>query len=167
MTDKPSIAVYTGSFDPFHLGHENMVRRASTLFDRLVIGVGENPEKKYLFSPSERIAMIREILADLPNVDVTAFAGLTVKFVKSLGARVVLRGIRALSDIEYEFTMSLTNRTLDPDIETVFLMASNKHQHLSSSLIRQIAEHGGDLSGFVPEQVIERLRGRYTPTTLA
>lgn len=151
-------AVYTGSFDPFHLGHENIVRRAAGLFEKVIVGVGENPEKRALFTPSERVTMIQEVLVDVPNVMVTSFSGLTVHFVRENNARVLLRGIRALADIEYEFTMSLTNSSLDPGIETVFLMSQKEFTHLSSSLIRQIAAYGGDLRGFVPDPVMQRLQ---------
>lgn len=157
------VAVYTGSFDPFHRGHEHIARRAAKLFDRLVVGVGENPEKKYLFSPDERVATVREVLGDLPNVAVGAFEGLTVRFAAAQGAGVLLRGIRALADIEYEFSMSLTNASLDRSLETVFLMAKAEYSHLSSSLIRQIAQLGGDLTGFVPPAVEERLRRKFGP----
>lgn len=156
------VAVYTGSFDPFHLGHENIVRRASRLFDRVVVGVGVNPDKHSVFTPDERIQLIEEVLDDLDNVKVRHFEGLAVNFVQELGATVLLRGIRALADLDYEFTMSLTNSTLDPGIETMFLMAQKEYTHLSSSLIRQIAAHGGDLSDFVPPRIKDRLRERMT-----
>lgn len=158
MSESAKIAIYTGSFDPFHLGHENIVRRAAGLFGKVIVGVGENPEKRSLFTPEERVNMIQEVVQDVPNVEVRSFGGLTVHFVRACNARVLLRGIRALADIEYEFTMSLTNSSLDPGIETVFLMAQKEFTHLSSSLIRQIAAYGGDLRGFVPEPVIHRLR---------
>lgn len=153
-------AVYTGSFDPLHLGHENIIRRASRLFDKVVVGIGVNPEKHSLFSSDERVGMIHEVLDDLPNVEILCFQGLAVHFVREIGATVLLRGIRALSDLDYEFTMSLTNSTLDPEIETFFLMAQKEYMHLSSSLIRQIATYGGDLSSFVPAQIEDRLRER-------
>ena len=153
-------AVYTGSFDPFHLGHENIVRRASRLFDRIIVGVGKNPEKKSLFSQEERVAMINESVVDLENVHACGFEGLTVAFVRAREARILLRGIRALADIEYEFTMSLTNSTLDAELETVFLMSQKEYAHMSSSLIRQIAHFGGDLTGFVPDPVLRRLTVR-------
>lgn len=152
------IAVYTGSFDPFHFGHDDIVRRASSLFDSIVVGVGVNPEKNPLFSPEERKSTIEEVLADVPNVRVATFDGLTVNFAREQGAKVLLRGIRALADVEYEFTMSLTNSSLDPDLETVFLMAHREFSHLSSSLIRQIAKYGGDLSKFVPAAVQKKLQ---------
>jgi pantetheine-phosphate adenylyltransferase len=160
----PRVATYTGSFDPFHRGHENIVRRASKLFDRLLIGVGENPEKSPLFTAEERVAMIAGVLKDVPNVEVLAFRGLTVKFARERGAKVLLRGIRALSDIEYEFTMTLTNSNLDASLETVFLMACKEYSHLSSSLIRQVAQFGGDLAPFVPPLVQERLVAKYAST---
>ena len=163
MGDSHRVAVYTGSFDPFHLGHENIIRRAAKLADELIVGVGTNPEKRPIFSPEERVAMIREVLTDLDRVRVVAFTGLTVQFVRAQNAHVLLRGIRALADIEYEFTMSLTNSSLDSSIETVFLMAQKDYTHLSSTLIRQIAEYGGALEGFVPEPIIGRLLRRFPP----
>ena len=161
MSDPSRIAVYTGSFDPFHSGHENIVRRAASLFDHLIVGVGINPEKRSLFTPQERVEMIEEALADLSNVSVEWFTGLTVHFVRAQNARVLLRGIRALADIEYEFTMSLTNSSLDSSLETVFLMAHKEFTHLSSTLIRQIAECRGEFNGFVPEAILDRLVHRF------
>lgn len=161
MSAASRVAVYTGSFDPFHLGHENIVRRASRLFDSVVVGVGVNPDKRSLFSPQDRVEMISAVLADLPNVTVVAFEGLTVHFVRQMKSTIMLRGIRALADIEYEFTMSLTNSSLAPELETVFLMAHKEYTHLSSSLIRQIGECGGNLRGFVPELIIDRMHGAF------
>jgi pantetheine-phosphate adenylyltransferase len=161
MTNAPRVAVYTGSFDPFHRGHEDIVRRAAKLFDRLVVGVGVNPDKQALFSAEERVATIATVVDDLPNVAVIAAPGLTVRFARSQGATALVRGIRALSDIEYEFTMSLTNASLDPDLETVFLMAHKEYTHLSSSLIRQIARFGGDLGAFVPPAVGQALQAKF------
>ena len=157
MPTSSRIAVYTGSFDPFHFGHEDIVRRASKLFDSVVVGVGINPEKNPLFSVEERCDGIAEVISDLPNVRIAAFEGLTVGFARDQKATVLLRGIRALADVEYEFTMSLTNSNLDPSLETVFLMAHREYSHLSSSLIRQIAKFGGDLSSFVPPPIRARL----------
>ncbi|MGL4462218.1 MAG: pantetheine-phosphate adenylyltransferase [Planctomycetia bacterium] len=155
------IAVYTGSFDPLHLGHENIIRRAAALYEKVVVGIGVNPEKSSYFDSDARAALIRAVLADVPNVVVEPYHGLTVQFVRDQGARVLLRGIRALSDIEYEFSMSLTNSSLAPEIESVFLMAQKEYTHLSSSLIRQIAALGGDLRGFVPEAVGAELRAKH------
>jgi pantetheine-phosphate adenylyltransferase len=159
----PRIAVYTGTFDPVHLGHMDIIQRGSRLFERLIVGVGVNPDKRTLFSTDERVGLIREVSANLPNVEVQAFDGLAVAFVRACGARVVLRGLRTLSDMEYEFTMSLMNRNLDSEIDTVFLMANEEFSHVSSSLLRQIAALGGDLSKFLPEPVraalVARARG--------
>lgn len=157
MPTSPRVAVYTGSFDPFHFGHDDIVRRASKLFDTVIVGVGINPEKSPLFSAEDRCSVIANVLSDLPNVKVAAFTGLTVGFAREQKATVLLRGIRALADVEYEFTMSLMNSNLDPSLETVFLMAHREFSHLSSSLIRQIAKFGGDLSSFVPEPIRKQL----------
>ena len=149
----PRIAVYTGTFDPVHLGHVDLIRRGSTLFDRLIVGVGINPDKSTLFDPDERVALIRAVSADLPNVEVRHFPGLAVRFVREAGASVMLRGLRTLSDMEFEFTMSLMNLNLDPGIETVFLMAKEEYSHVSSSLLRQIAALGGELNRFLSPPV--------------
>ena len=154
------MAVYTGQFDPVHLGHLDIIRRGSRLVERLVVGVGENPEKTPFFTLEERVRLIKEVTGAMPNVEVQPFTGLAVRFVRSLGARVMLRGIRTTSDMEYEFTMSLTNRTLDPEIETVFLMASEAYSHLSGTFLRQIALFGADLDKFVPSQVKTALLAR-------
>ena len=160
----PRIAVYTGTFDPVHLGHLDVIGRGSRLYDRLIVGVGVNPDKKTLFTPDERVQLIRAVAEERAwgNVEVKAFDGLAVRFVRECGAMVVLRGLRTLSDMEYEFTMSLMNANLDPEIETVFLMAKEEFSHVSSSLLRQIAALGGDLSKFLPTPVrgalVERAR---------
>jgi pantetheine-phosphate adenylyltransferase len=156
----PRIAVYTGTFDPIHLGHLDVIRRGSRLFDRLVIGVGTNPEKEPFFTDDERAELVRRVVGSFKNVEVRGFHGLAVRFVREVGARVMLRGLRTLSDMEYEFHMSLTNQNLDADIETVFLMAQVEHSHFSSTLIRQIGLLGGDLGPFVPSEVQEAIRAR-------
>ena len=153
----PRIAVYTGTFDPVHNGHLDVIRRGSRVFDRLIVGVGINPDKGTLFDPDERVHLIKAVAADLKNVEVKHFPGLTVRFVREMGASVMLRGLRTLSDMEYEFTMSLMNLNLDPEIETVFLMAREEFSHVSSSLLRQIAMLGGDLAKFLPETVRKAL----------
>jgi pantetheine-phosphate adenylyltransferase len=155
MPAKPThrTAVYTGVFDPFHLGHLDVIQRGSRLYDRLVVGVGNNPEKKAFFSVEERVQQLRKVLASLSNVEVLPFTNLAVRFVREVGSRVMLRGLRTLSDMEYEFTMSLTNLSLDPEIETVFLMAREEYSHISSTLIRQIAFLQGDLDKFVPAEI--------------
>lgn len=154
------VAVYTGVFDPIHHGHMDVIRRGSRLYDRFVVGVGINPEKKTFFSLEERVALVRQLAAPLGNVEVRPFTGLAVQFVREVGSRVMFRGLRTLSDMEYEFSMSLTNRNLDPEIETVFLMAKEDLSHISSSLIRQIAMFGGEVAKFVPLEVKEALLKR-------
>jgi pantetheine-phosphate adenylyltransferase len=153
----PRIAVYTGTFDPAHLGHLDAIQRGSRLYDRLIVGVGINPEKETLFGIDERVDLLRAVTAEFGNVEVHKFEGLAVRFVRELGAGLMLRGLRTLSDMEYEFTMSLMNLNLDPEIETVFLMAKEEYSHVSSSLLRQIAKLGGDLSKFLPEPVKDAL----------
>jgi pantetheine-phosphate adenylyltransferase len=154
------LAVYTGVFDPVHLGHLDLIRRGSGLFDRLIVGAGINPDKAPFFSTEERVRLLQEVVAPFENVEVLPFHGLAVQFVREVGARVMLRGLRTLSDMEYEFTMSLTNLALDPEIETVFLMAKETYSHISSSLIRQIATFGGELNKFVPPAIKAALEAR-------
>ncbi len=158
----PRIAIYPGTFDPVTLGHEDIVRRGADLFDELTVAVGINPEKSPMFTPEERLALLRDVFADLPNVKVASFHGLTVDYARSIGATVMLRGLRTVSDMDAEFTMALANHVLAPDIETVFLMAAERYSHISSTHIRQIAmlakSAGRDhLARFVPEAVIEPL----------
>ena len=152
----PRKAVFTGTFDPLTLGHLDVIRRGSQLFDRLVVAIGVNPSKQMLFSVEERVELIRQVISAIPNVTVEPFHELAVQFVRRIGARVILRGVRTLSDMEYEFSMSLTNQRLDPEIETVFLMADGEYSHVSSSLIKQVARYGGAdaVSRFVPEEMV-------------
>ena len=155
------IAVYTGVFDPIHLGHLDVIRRGSRIFERLVVGVGNNPEKTPFFTIEERVELIKRVAAPYrSNVEVRPFSGLAVRFVGQVGARVILRGLRTLSDMEYEFSMSLTNLALDPEIETVFLMAKEEYSHISSTLIRQIATFQDELREFVPPEVKMALQAR-------
>ena len=156
----PRRAVYTGMFDPIHLGHVDIIRRASTVFDELIVGVGVNPEKTPFFTIEERVDLIRRVTTEYSNVSVRPFAGLAVWFVREVGARVTIRGLRTLSDMEYEFTMSLMNLNLDPQLETVYLMAKEEFSHVSSSLLRQIATLGGDVSKFLPAPVSAALAAR-------
>jgi pantetheine-phosphate adenylyltransferase len=158
----PRRAVYMGSFDPITLGHLNIIERGSRLVDELVVGVGTNIDKQALFTADERVELIRRVIGRLPNVVVQHFSGLAVRFVRECDAQVIIRGIRSLSDIEAEFTMSLANRTLDPDIETIFLMADEEFSHVSSSLIKQIMPLSTDeeLARFVPQVIIPDLRAR-------
>jgi pantetheine-phosphate adenylyltransferase len=147
------MAVYTGVFDPVHYGHLDVIQRGSRLVDRLIVGVGDNPDKEPLFTQLERVEMCKLVVAQMPNVEVQPFSGLAVRFVRAAGSRIMLRGIRTTSDMEYEFTMSLTNLALDSEIETVFLMARETYSHISGTLLRQIAALGGDLEKFVPPQI--------------
>ena len=155
-------AVYTGSFDPISLGHLNVIERSSRLVDELIVGIGQNIDKQSLFTADERVELIRMATQHLPNVQVRTFSGLAVRFVRDCGSRVIVRGVRSLGDIESEFTMTLANRQLDSDIETVFLMADDQFSHVSSSLIKQIAPLAGDeeLARFVPRVIIPQLRAK-------
>lgn len=155
-------AVYIGSFDPITLGHINLIERSSRLVDELVVGVGTNIDKQPLFSGDERVTLIERVTSHLKNVKVIQFNGLAVRFVRDCNAQVIIRGVRSLSDIEAEFTMTLANRKLDPGIETVFLMADEEYTHVSSSLIKQITPLAGDeeLARFVPKSILPDLRAR-------
>jgi pantetheine-phosphate adenylyltransferase len=158
------IAVYTGSFDPITLGHLNVIERGSRLVEQLIVGIGLNIEKQSLFTPEERLELVQKSIANLANVQVRSFSGLAVNFVRHCGARVLLRGMRSLGDIEAEFTMTMANRKLDPGVETVFLMADDQYSHVSSSLIKQIAAMAGDeeLARFVPNEVVAAIRRKMT-----
>jgi len=163
MTHSDSrIAVYTGSFDPVTVGHLNVIERAARLVDTLIVGVGINTEKAALFSPEQRIELLQQATSHLKNVDVRSFAGLAVEFVRHCGARVMIRGVRPLTDLATEFTMTMANKHLDPGIETVFLMADEEFVHVSSSLLKQIAPLADDemLARFVPRSIIPALRAK-------
>ena len=153
-------AVYTGSFDPISLGHLNVIERSARLVDELIVGVGQNLEKQPLFTAEERVELIKLATSHIGNIVIKTFDGLAVRFVRDSDARVIVRGVRSLGDIEAEFTMTLANRKLDPDVETVFLMAGDEYSHVSSTLIKQIAPLAGDeeLSRFVPRAIIPQLR---------
>jgi pantetheine-phosphate adenylyltransferase len=157
---QPRVGVYTGSFDPITLGHLSVILRASKLFDELVIGVGINAEKRPMFTPAERVDLLQQVVQPFNNVRVQTFEGLAVSFVKSCGSRVMVRGVRPLTDIAGEFTMMMANRQLDPEIETIFLMSDEETSHVSSSLIKQIVPFSSDqmLAKFVPAAVIGPLR---------
>jgi pantetheine-phosphate adenylyltransferase len=159
-------AVYTGSFDPITLGHLNVIERAAELTDLLMVGIGHNTDKQSLFTPEERVDLVRESTSHIENVQVEVFTGLAVHFVRQCGSRVMVRGVRPLTDIAGEFTMMLANRELDSDIETVFLMADHRLAHVSSSLIKQIAPLADDemLAKFVPRCIIPKLREKLQPT---
>jgi pantetheine-phosphate adenylyltransferase len=151
-------AVYPGTFDPLTRGHEDLVRRAAPLFDRLVLAIADSKAKRPFFTLEERIAMAREVLGDMKNVEVVGFSSLLTEFVKKQGARVVLRGLRAVSDFEYEFQLAGMNRHLYPEMETVFLTPSEQHMFISATLVREIAVLGGDVAQFVHPLVAKRLK---------
>jgi pantetheine-phosphate adenylyltransferase len=156
----PRIAVYPGSFDPITLGHLNVIERASRLFDRLIVTVGDNAVKNAMFTPGERVELICKTTAHLPNIDVQTFQGLAVDYVRSAGARVMVRGVRPITDIAGELTMMMANRRLAPDIETLFMIADGELAHVSSSLIKQIAGLASEeeLSRFLPPVVVAAVR---------
>ncbi len=157
---EPRTAVYTGSFDPITLGHLNVIQRASRLFDRLIVGIGINVQKKSLFTPDERVELVKRVTAGFGNVEVRTFSGLAVAFVRECGAQVTVRGVRPLTDLAGELTMMAANRKLDPDIETVFLMADEEFAHVSGSLIKEILPLADDdvLARFVPREIMPALR---------
>ena len=155
-------AVYPGTFDPLTRGHEDLVRRAATLFDTVVLAIADSKAKRPFFTLDERIAMAREVLADMKNVQVVGFSGLLTEFVRKQGARVVLRGLRAVSDFEYEFQLAGMNRALAPDFETVFLTPGEQHMFISATLVREIASLGGDVSEFVHPKVAKLLKKKAT-----
>ena len=152
------IAVYPGSFDPVTNGHLDIIRRASRIYDRLIIGVLNNPNKKPMFSVTERIELIRKVTGDIGNVEVDSFTGLLVDFAKMKGAQVIVKGLRTVADFEYEFQMALLNKALNPEYETVFLMTDTKYSYISSSMVKELAGCRGDLTGFVPEVVKEKIK---------
>jgi pantetheine-phosphate adenylyltransferase len=154
-------AIFPGSFDPITNGHLDVVRRGMRLFDELIIAVGRSPVKNQLFSPEERVEMIAELIQDLPGVLVESFEGLTVEYAARREADVILRGLRSLTDVQYEFQLALTNRAV-AGIETIFIMSSEQYGFTSSTLIREIASLGGDLSNLIPENVRRRLEERFS-----
>ena len=153
--------VYPGTFDPFTRGHEDVVRRASRLFDAVIVGIADSESKRPLFTAAERIAMARDVLAAHTNVQVMGFSGLLMDFVHSVEASVILRGLRAVSDFEYEFQMAGMNRNLYPEVETLFLTPAEQYLFMSSSIVREIASLGGDVSSFVSPPVAARLTAKF------
>ena len=157
------IAVYPGSFDPPTNGHLDLIERGSKIFEELVVAILRNSEKSPMFSVAERLEMLRLLTADLKNVRLDTFDGLMVEFAKSINAACVLRGIRAISDYEYELQMALMNRKLEPTLETVFMMPADKYSYVSSRLVREVAQAGGPVHGLVPEVVEQKLREKLEP----
>ncbi len=156
----PRIAVYPGSFDPVHNGHVDIIKRCCPIFDRVVVAVLNNTSKEPLFSIDERVDMLRDVIAGRPGCQVESFGELLVDFMEQVGARTIVRGLRAVSDFEAEFQMALMNRRLDPRVETVFLTPKEEYSYLSSRLIKEVSQLGGDTEGLVPQAVLERMRQR-------
>ena len=147
--------IYAGSFDPITLGHLDVIRRAARITKRLIIAVLNNNAKSPAFSVEERLELIRKVTRDIPNVEVMSFSGLTVDFAKEQNANVLVRGLRAVTDFEYELQIAQLNHKLNPEIDTIFLTTSVEYSYLSSSIVKEIASYGGDISQFVPEEVVE------------
>ncbi len=158
-----STCVYPGSFDPITMGHFDLIQRASGMFDRVVVGILNNTDKHPTFAVEERLTLVRRSVGSLANVEVASFNGLLVDFVQQCGANVILRGLRAISDFEYEFQISATNHRLAPEVETVFLMTSTEYSFLSSSIVRQLGSFGGNIQGMVPEAIREEVVRRLRP----
>ncbi|MDD6736449.1 MAG: pantetheine-phosphate adenylyltransferase [Clostridiales bacterium] len=152
------IAVYPGSFDPITNGHLDIIRRASRLYDKLIVGVLNNINKKPLFTAEERKSMIDSEIIDLPNVSCDIFSGLLVDFAKQNGATVIVKGLRTVADFEYEFQMALLNKALNPEYETMFLMTDTKYSYISSSMVKEVAKYNGELNGLVPKNVISKIK---------
>ena len=150
-------AIYPGSFDPVTFGHLDMIRSSGQIADELIVGVLNNKAKTPLFSVEERVRILEEVTKDLPNVKVMAFDGLLVEFAKQIGAKVIVRGLRAITDFEYELQMSQTNHKLEPEIETMFLTTSLEYSFLSSTTVKEVAAFGGDITQFVPELVVDKI----------
>lgn len=154
-------AVYPGSFDPITFGHLDIIERSAKMVDELVIGVLCNSAKKSLFSLEERVNMIKEITKDIPNVRVECFGGLLVDYMKQIDANIIIRGLRAVTDFEYELQIAQMNHVLKADAETIFLITNLKYSYLSSTIVKEIASYGGDISKFVPEEIVERIYEKY------
>lgn len=153
-------AVYPGTFDPITLGHEDLVRRAARLFDEVVLAVADSRTKRPMFTLAERIDLARAALSDVPNVTVAGFSGLLMNFVREQGARVVVRGVRAVSDFDYEFQLAGMNRKMYPEVETVFMTPGEEHMFLSATLVREISVLGGDVAKFVSPEIARRLKAK-------
>ena len=154
-------AVYPGTFDPITNGHLDIISRGGTLFDRIIVAILRNPEKVPLFPLEERVDILRSVVSKRPTVEVEAFDGLLVEYARERGAQVIVRGLRALSDFEYEFQMTQMNQRLEPGIQTVFMMPSETYSYVSSRLVKEVARLGGDVTGLVPPEVVARLKRRF------
>ena len=164
-TPRSVIAVYPGSFDPITNGHLDVISRGAQLAERLIVAVAQNDQKKPMFTVQERVEIMRQVLAPFPNVEVDCFEGLLVNYAAARGANVILRGVRAIADYEYELQMAHMNRRLQPQIETVFLMAAEEYAFVSSRLMKEVISLGGSITGLVPEAVEERMKERLTKGT--
>ena len=156
-----TVAVYPGSFDPVTLGHYDIIERTSKIMDKVIIGVLKNKSNTPLFSSEERVNMLKEVTASLKNVEVRSFDGLLIDFAKSCNATVVVRGLRAVTDFEYELQLAQTNRVIAPDIDTLFLNTNLKYSYLSSSVVKEIAEFGGDISMFLHPQIADKVKAKF------
>lgn len=154
-------AIYPGSFDPVTNGHVDIILRSSKIVDRLIVGVLNNSAKKSLFSVEERVSMLKELTKDLPNVEVTSFDGLLVDYMREIDASIIVRGLRAVTDFEYELQIAQTNHIENTDIETIFLTSNLQYSYLSSTIVKEFASYGGDISKFVPEQFVDRIYEKY------
>lgn len=157
-----STAVYPGSFDPPTNGHMDIIERAASFNTKLVVGVLDNPSKRPLFSVDERVEMLRELTKNIPNVEIQAFSGLLIDFCKNTGAKIVIRGLRAVTDFEYEFQMALTNKTLSPELETLFMPTSTDYVWISSSIVKEVAMFGGKFENMVPELIKNALDKKFS-----
>ena len=160
-----TVAIYAGSFDPITRGHEDLIRRSCEFVDKLVVAVARNSSKKALFTPDERVDLIKQAAGSDPCVEVLQFQGLLVNFAREVGASLIIRGLRAVSDFEYEFQMALMNRNLSPGLETVFMVPSVETTYISSSIIREIAQYGGSLEGLVHPAVAQALKAKFATGT--
>ena len=154
-------AIYPGSFDPVTNGHVDIILRSSKIVDKLIVGVLNNSAKKSLFSVEERVSMLKELTKDLPNVEVTSFDGLLVDYMREIDASIIVRGLRAVTDFEYELQIAQTNHIENTDIETIFLTTNLQYSYLSSTIVKEFASYGGDISKFVPEQFVDRIYEKY------
>lgn len=157
-----NIGIYPGSFDPITYGHIDVIKRSAKLFNRLIVAVMTNPQKKPLFTVKERIKLIEHSIKSLPNVEVDSFNGLLVDFAKKKNARVIVKGLRAVSDFEYELQMALMNKKLDNEMETIFIMTNSKYSYLSSSVVKEVASFGGCVKGLVPSLVEKELKNKFS-----
>ena len=157
-------AVYPGSFDPVTNGHIDVIERALKIFDKVIVAVGDNPEKKPTFTTEERIEMLKESTKDLKNTKIDSFSGLLLDFVKSKNSRIIIRGLRAVSDFEFEFQRALLNRVVNDKIETIFIMTKEHYVYLNSSIVKEMAMFGGKLNGLVPEAVEKKLKEKFSKT---